>query len=245
MIKVLISEGQRLTRESLVKLVEDLPSCEVVGQTATGEETVKLSKSLQPNVLIMDMLIPGFGALEVLQRIETARLKTRVIILGNVNKATMPTQMLQAGALAFLTKSVSGKELNYAIRRAFVGQRYVSEYIAQQLLSVSLGYNEQSRVSKLTRREFQVVLMLLDCQRVNQIAQSLHLSPKTVNSYRYRIFDKLGVTSNVELVLFAIRNGIPTGSVNGKALRAKSTEGEQATYVAEDDAFFSSDEPNQ
>ena len=130
----------------------------------------------------MDMLIPGFGGLEVLQRIESAHLKTRVIILGNVSKAVMPTQMLQSGAYAFLTKRVSTDELSHAIRKVFAGLRYVSEFIAQRLLNASLGYNEQSRISRLTRREFQVMVMLLDCLRVNQIAKALHLSPKTVNS---------------------------------------------------------------
>ena len=104
MKKVLIAEGQRLVRESLAKLVAGFPDCEVVGLCASGEETVQKIKELEPNVLLMDMLIPGFGGLEVLQRIESGHLKTRVIILGNVSKAVMPTQMLQAGAHAFLTK---------------------------------------------------------------------------------------------------------------------------------------------
>ena len=91
MMRVVISEGQRLVCESLAKLVGDLPDCEVIGICGSGEETVKLIKKLEPNLLLMDMLIPGFGALEVLQRIETGHLKTRVLILGNVTKAIMPT----------------------------------------------------------------------------------------------------------------------------------------------------------
>jgi two-component system invasion response regulator UvrY len=241
MMRVVISEGQRLVCESLAKLVGDLPDCEVIGICGSGEETVKLIKKLEPNLLLMDMLIPGFGALEVLQRIETGHLKTRVLILGNVTKAIMPTQMLQAGAQAFLTKGVSAEELTHAIRKVYTGRRYVSEFIAQRLLNASLGYNEQSRISKLTRREFQVLLMLLDCQRVVQIARSLHLSPKTVNSYRYRIFDKLGVSSNVEMVLFAIKNGIPTRSFESEFDRVKSQEDEGLLFVAEDDALFSKD----
>ena len=106
MKRVLIAEGQRLVREGLAKLVTGLPACKVVGMCATGEETVQKLKEHEPNVLVMDMLIPGFGGLEVLQRIESAHLKTRVIVLGNVSKAVMPTHMLQAGAHAFLTLSL-------------------------------------------------------------------------------------------------------------------------------------------
>lgn len=243
MKRVLIAEGQRLVREGLAKLVTGLPDCKVVGMCATGEETVQKLKEHEPNVLVMDMLIPGFGGLEVLQRIESAHLKTRVIVLGNVSKAVMPTQMLQAGAHAFLTKSVSTDELSHAIRKVFAGQRYVSEFIAQRLLNASLGYNEQSRIGRLTRREFQVMVMLLDCLRVNQIAKALHLSPKTVNSYRYRIFDKLDVSGNVEMALFAIKNGIPTRRLSPDAAGAVE-DGEVTSMVAEDGAFFSKDDTN-
>ena len=117
--------------------------------------------------------------------------------MGNVSKAVMPTQMLQAGAYAFLTKSVSTFELSHAIRKVFAGRRYVSEFIAERILNASLGSNEQSRIGTLRRRKFQVMVMLLDCLRVNQIAKALDLSPKTVNSYRYRIFDKLDVSGKV------------------------------------------------
>lgn len=244
MKKVLIAEGQRLVRESLAKLVAGFPDCEVAGLCASGEETVQKIKELEPNVLLMDMLIPGFGGLEVLQRIESGHLKTRVIILGNVSKAVMPTQMLQAGAHAFLTKGVSTDELNHAIRKVFAGRRYVSEFIAQRLLNASLGYNEQNRIARLTRREFQIMLMLLDCLKVNQIAKALHLSPKTVNSYRYRIFDKLDVSGNVEMVLFAIKNGIPTRSLSPEVLGATVEDADYSNMVAEDGAFFSKDKSN-
>jgi len=135
-------------------------------------------------------------------------------------------------------------ELNHAIRKVFFGRRYVCESIAQCLLSASLGYGENNLIGKLTRREFQVLLMLLDCQRVNKIAQSLHLSPKTVNSYRYRIFDKLGVTSNVEMVLFAVKNGILTPSIERETTQPRSDKDEQSLLVAEEDGFFADKETN-
>ena len=151
----------------------------------------------------------------------------------------MPTQMLQAGAKSFLTKGVSLEELDLAIRKVFAGKRYVCEFIAQRILNASLGYSESNRFTKLTRREFQVLLMLLDCQKVNEIAQSLHLSPKTVNSYRYRLFDKLDVKSNVELVLFAVKHGIPTPSFDSEeVLRQSPVKNASAMVVAEEDTVF-------
>lgn len=239
MIKVVIAEGQRLIRESLATLVGGLRNCKVVGVCASGEAAIKLAKQHDPHVLLMDMLLPGFGALEVLQRIAAADLKTSTIVLGNVTKVVMPTQMLQAGAKSFLTKGVSSEELDHAIRKVFAGKRYVCEFIAQRILNASLGHGESNRITKLTRREFQVLLMLLDCQKVNEIAQSLHLSPKTVNSYRYRLFDKLDVKSNVELVLFAVKHGIPTPSFDSEeVLRQSPVKNASAMVVAEEDTVF-------
>ena len=240
MIKAAIAEGQRLIRESLATLVNGLKGCEVVGVSATGESAIKLVKEHQPHVLLMDMLLPGFGGLEVLQRIAAADLRTETIVLGSVTKAVMPTQMLQAGAKSFLTKGVSSEELGHAIRKVFAGQRYVSEFIAQRILNASLGYSESNLIAKLTRREFQVLLMLLDCQKVNEIARSLHLSPKTVNSYRYRLFEKLDVKSNVELVLFAVKNGIPTPGFDTEEVsrRRRPLKTTPTMAVAEGDKVF-------
>ena len=111
MIKVAIAERQRLIRESLATLVNSLKGCQVVGVCATGEAAIKLAKQENPDIFLIDMLLPGVGALEVLQRIAVADLRTRTIVLGNVTRAIMPTQMLQAGALSFLTQGISQRSL--------------------------------------------------------------------------------------------------------------------------------------
>lgn len=124
------------------------------------------------------MLFSGVGALEVLQRIAASDLRTRSIVIGNLTKVVLPTQMLQAGALSFPTPRVSSEELNHAVRKVVSGQRCLCDFIGQRMLNASLGYSENSRITKITRRDFQVLLMVLDCQQVNEIARSLHLSPK-------------------------------------------------------------------
>ena len=120
MINVAIAERQRLIRESLATLVNGLKGCQVVGVCATGEAAIKLAKQQNPDVSLIDMLLPGVGALEVVQRIAVADLRTRTIVLGNVTKAITPIQMLQAGALSFLTQSISSEELGHAIQKVFV-----------------------------------------------------------------------------------------------------------------------------
>ena len=127
--------------------------------------------------------------------------------------------------------------------RFFCGQRYVCEFVAQKMLNTSLGYSETSQIAKLTRREFQVLLMLLDCQRVSEIARLLHLSLRTVNSYRYRLFEKLGVSSNVELVLLAVKNGIPAPSFDSEEVLQKSLDKRASLMLVaeEDTVFLSSD----
>ena len=153
--------------------------------------------------------MPGMGGLEATQRIvrgETNR--THVIALTACSEAPFPAQMLKAGAEGYLTKSVTVKELEVAIRRVYSGKRYVCNEVAQELASYAFEEKTSSPFELLSHREMQIMMMVVGCQKVREISGSLHLSPKTVNSYRYRIFEKLNVSSDVELVLLAVKHGM-------------------------------------
>jgi DNA-binding NarL/FixJ family response regulator len=156
----------------------------------------------------MDLRMPGIGGLEATRRIARLDQGTKVLILSACDTDPFPAQALRAGAAGYLTKGCTAEELETAIRKVFVGQRYVANPIAQHLAFKSFDETPACPFEALSNREMQITMMVVNCHRVQEISSNLHLSPKTVNSYRYRIFEKLQVTSDVELALLAARHGM-------------------------------------
>ena len=208
MIRVLVVDDHRLFRLGLQRMLADAPSIKVVGEACSGEEAVQFCRNDRPDVVLMDIQMPGIGGLEALSRIMRLQNGTRVIALTACEEQPLPAQMMRAGASGYLTKGVTAAETIAAIRKVFVGQKYFSADVAQQLAFQSFGKGASCPFDELSGREMQIAMMVVDCQRVQRISQDLHLSPKTVNSYRYRIFEKLRISSNVELVLLAVRHGM-------------------------------------
>ena len=215
MIRVLLVDDHRLVRMGVAKLLEGISNIAVVGQAESGEQALMLTRELRPDIVLMDILMPGMGGLEATQRITRSAHAPGVIALTACGEAPFPAQMLKAGALGYLLKSVELNELGLAIRRVYNKQRYVCNEVAQQLAEYALDEHQDSPFAILSHREMQIMLMVVNCQKVNEISVSLHLSPKTVNSYRYRIFDKLNVSSDVELVLMAVKHGMVQGAGRG------------------------------
>lgn len=207
-MRVLVADDQSLVRAGFVGLLRDMAQVQVVGEASSGDEAVALCRELNPDIVLMEVVLPGMGGLEATQRITSYDRFTSVIALTNCTQPPFPAQMLKAGATGYLTKQVTPTELEQALRRVFLGKRYVCHSIAEDLASYALSENVDTPFEVLSHREMQIMLMVVNCQKVNAISQSLHLSPKTVNSYRYRIFEKLNVKSDVELVLLAVQHGL-------------------------------------
>ncbi|MCX7064974.1 MAG: LuxR C-terminal-related transcriptional regulator, partial [Proteobacteria bacterium] len=131
-----------------------------------------------------------------------------------------PAQAMKAGAAGYITKGTTAEDLEHAIRRVFLGQRHMSDDVAQQVALRSFDTAPECPFDQLSNREMQITLMVVGCRKVQQISRDLHLSPKTVNSYRYRIFEKLNVGSDVELVLLAVRHGVVESSGDAHAPQA-------------------------
>ena len=208
MIRVMIVDDHRLVRVALRALLADARDIEVVGQADSGEEAVTLARELAPNVVLMDLRMPGLGGLEAPRRLLRTDPGIRVVVVTACSEDPFPAQAIKAGAAGFLTKGASREELLRAIRKVFLGQRCMSHQVAQHLALKSFEDTCTCPFDHLSNRELQIAMMVVDCQRVQKIATDLHLSPKTVNSYRYRIFDKLKVRSDVELALLAARYGM-------------------------------------
>jgi two-component system, NarL family, invasion response regulator UvrY len=208
MIRILIVDDHRLVRVGIQRMLENVMNVAVVGEAATGEEALQLVKELEPDVVLMDIRMPGIGGLEATRRIAQSGASARVLVISACEEDPFPAHAIKAGACGFLTKSASQQELIRAIRKAFVGQRYMCNEVAQQLAMRVFDNTPICPFDQLSSREMQIALMVASCYRVQDISSHLHLSPKTVNSYRYRIFEKLSVGSDVELALLAARHGV-------------------------------------
>jgi two-component system invasion response regulator UvrY len=211
MIRVLIADDHKLFRIGLQKMLKEAGNLQLVGEAKSGEEAITMARELSPNIVLMDICMPGIGGLEATRRIVQMQRDIKVIAVTAYEESPFPLQALKAGASGYLTKSVAADELLTAIKRVFLGKRYLSAEIAQQLAVTSFTEQSEDPFDQLSNREMQIMLMVVNCHKVKQISNNLHLSPKTVNSYRYRIFEKLNVSSDVELVLMAVRHGVVNG----------------------------------
>jgi len=208
MIRVLIVDDHDLVRAGIRRILEASNSVSVSGEADGGEEALRLMREDAADVVLMDVNMPGMGGLEATRRILAARPDARVIILTVHAQAPFPTQLLKAGASGYLTKGCASEELIGAIRKVSNGGRYVSGDIAQQLALSMLPGGERSPLDELSHREIEVMMMLVQGSDIQQIADTLHISHKTVRTYKARLYEKLGVKNAVGLTHMAIRHGI-------------------------------------
>ncbi|MGG2397139.1 UvrY/SirA/GacA family response regulator transcription factor [Pseudomonas sp. SH1-B] len=209
MIKVLVVDDHDLVRTGISRMLADIDGLLVVGEACTGEEALLKVRELKPDVVLMDVKMPGIGGLEATRKLMRSHPDIKVVAVTVCEEDPFPTRLLQAGAAGYLTKGAALEEMVQAIRLVFAGQRYIDPQIAQQLALKSFQpQNNGSPFDLLSEREIQIALMIANCHKVQNISDKLCLSPKTVNTYRYRIFEKLSITSDVELALLAVRHGM-------------------------------------
>lgn len=193
-------------------MLADIDGLQVVGQAESGEESLIKARELKPDVVLMDVKMPGIGGLGATCKLLRSHPDIKVVVVTVCEEDPFPTRLLQAGAAGYLTKGAGLAEMVQAIRLVFAGQRYISPQIAQQLAIKSFQPVNDSPFDALSEREIQIALMIVGCQKVQSISDKLCLSPKTVNTYRYRIFEKLSISSDVELTLLAVRHGMVDAS---------------------------------
>ena len=209
MIRVVIADDHEIIRTGVSHLLEAEEDIEVVGEATTGEEAIALSRKLRPDIVLMDIKMPGIGGLEATGTITDQVPETKIIILTALETDIYPKKLLRAGALGFVSKSSGAEEILRAMRKVIGNQRYICPLVAQQMVLKQLTNEDgDSPFEALTEREFQVCIMIVNGQKTQEIANRLFLSPKTVAAYRYRIFEKLDIRSDVELARMAFRHGI-------------------------------------
>lgn len=210
-LKILLVDDQVLMRSGIARLIADIPDMNVIGQVSSGEEAIDFVKNPEepnPDIVVMDARLPGMGGIEACRAMLEYSPKLRLLALSSVASGVIPSQMLRTGAQGFITKNVEVMELLKAIRAVADGQRYVSTEVATHLALDPFNHDGSSLFDRLSRREMQIAQLLTDGKKVSQISSHLELSPKTVYSYRYRIFEKLGISSDVELTILAVKHGL-------------------------------------
>ncbi|MCL4130186.1 UNVERIFIED_CONTAM: hypothetical protein GTU68_010653 [Idotea baltica] len=190
------------------RLLADVPNLTVVGQASSGEDAISMVRDLVPDIVFMDIRMPGIGGLEATRRILSQHPDIKVIVISAFNDEVYPVTLLKAGASGYITKNADTEEIKTAVQTVLSGNVYVSPQLAQMLVVSGMSNNAKSPLAQLSQRELQIAELITSGKRANDVAETLSISPKTINTYKYRIYEKLGVTNDVELTLAAVKYGL-------------------------------------
>lgn len=208
MIKVLVVDDHDLVRMGISRMLSDSADIEVVGEADSGDMAIKLAKQLLPDVILLDVNMPNIGGLEATKRLIQLNLGIKILAVSSMSAQPYPSMLIKAGVNGYITKGTPLDEMIRAVKKVYKGGRYFSHDVAEQLADVLLSDNANSPFDLLSDREKQVAMMVVNCQSPQQIADQLFVSVKTINTYRYRIYEKVGVDSDVKLTHLAIRHGL-------------------------------------
>ena len=208
-ITVLLADDHALVRDGLRMLLESQPDMKVVGAVADGRKAVEMATQLRPDVVVLDISMPDMNGIEAARRIRQVSPDTRIIMLSMHDNAEHVYRALEAGALGYLLKDSAGTEVAVAVRAVHAGRRYLSERIGDLVMSGYLGQDRAgSPLESLSRRERDILQLIVDGHSNPEAARRLNLSVKTIETYRSRMMQKLGLKSVTELVKFAISHGL-------------------------------------
>jgi|SoiMethySBSTD1v2_1073268.scaffolds.fasta_scaffold420685_2 DNA-binding NarL/FixJ family response regulator len=208
MITVILADDHPVVRDGLCFLLNAQPDIKVVGTADNGHEAVQLAEKLSPNVAVMDIAMPLLNGIEATQQITTTCPHTRVMILSIHFTSVHIQRALQAGAMGYLLKESAGEEVVEAIRTVYEGRRYLSKKIAETVVEDYVRQGGGDVLEGLSPRERQVLQLIAEGKTSAEAAQILFLSVKTVETYRSRFMQKLGLKDMTALVKFAIQHGI-------------------------------------
>lgn len=207
MTKILVVDDHDLVRTGIMRMLADIDGFQIVGEAKSGEDAVTKARILKPDVVLMDVKMPGMGGLEATKKLLNVNPQLKIVAVTACDDDLHPTRLMQAGAVGYVTKDADFSEIVDAINKVVRGEMYMSASIAQQLALKTFNgsASQESPFQKLSQRELQTAMHIANGKKVNEIADTFCVSPKTVNSYRYRIFEKLDINSDVELTLLAVK----------------------------------------
>lgn len=210
-ISVVIADDHTIVRDGLRALLEANPEIKVVGNAANGRQVVSLVRELQPDIVIMDISMPELNGIDAARQILEISPQVRVIILTMLGTADHVFHALQAGVRGYLLKESAGREVVDAIQSVYAGELYFSRPITHTIIDDYMQQRVDTQpgsIETLSLRENEILCLVVEGKTSAEIGESLHLSPKTVESYRSRMMQKLGISDLTELIKFAIRHGL-------------------------------------
>jgi two-component system, NarL family, invasion response regulator UvrY len=216
---ILLVDDHAVVREGYRSVLQKQPGLQVIAEAADGVEAYRLFKQVRPDLVIMDLAMPGIGGIEAIRRIRQLDRDARILVFTMHQNAAFAVQAIRAGARGYVTKTSPPETLVNAAINVLAGHIALSPDINHELALSRLS-EEAVAADVLTPREFEVLRMLLDERTTDEIANSLHLSPKTVANLHSIIKDKLGVGSDIELVRLALRQGILVQTDTGATSRS-------------------------
>lgn len=208
MIRVLVADDHPIVREGVKQILSDTADIVVADEASTGQEAITLARKNAYDVILLDISMPASDGLETLRELKTIRPKTPVLILSIYPEEHYAVRVLRAGASGYVAKASAPDDLIAAIRKVHSGGRFISPLVAERLTYELDRDFSKPLHEQLSDREYQVMRMMATGKTVKEIAGELCLSVKTVSTYRARVFEKLGISSNAALVLYALKNGL-------------------------------------
>lgn len=240
MIQIMIADDHGVVRDGLKKLIESDSSFALVGEASSGRAAIEMANECNPDVILMDIKMPDMDGLQATKKILASHPEIKILALTSVDNELIPKEMLDAGARGYVTKKSGDAELIRAIKTVALGQFYIETSIATRLTESNIenskkrgkrrhGQAIDSPFDRLAAREMEVVMLTVTGKTTKEIGEKYGISTKTVNSNRYRTFEKLGIKNDIELTLMALRHGLidANGRANPKAVTAGSLDIEE------------------
>jgi two-component system, NarL family, invasion response regulator UvrY len=206
MIKILIADDHSIIRAGLKKILNEESDIEISAEASNYMEVLSMLNNISPDIILLDISMPGRNGLEILKEIKSLYKKIKVLILSMHPEDRFAVRAIRAGASGYVSKEDAVEELVHAIRRVYKGNKYISSTLAEKLATNAGNETGKPDYDNLSDREFQVLCMLASAKTIKGIAEELSLSPSTIASFRARVLAKLQLKSNVELTNYTLRN---------------------------------------
>ena len=207
MLRVLLVDDHDLVRTGIRRLLDDSSDIQVVGEAPSGEVALTTARELDPDVILMDVTMPGIGGLEATRKLLRINADFRIIGVSVHAEGPCPSRMLEVGASGYLTKGCDLEEMIRAIRKVGRGERYIGADVAQHMVLQGMDGN-RTPLESLSPRELEVMLLVSQGHKLVKISEQLCLSPKTVSTYRTRVMRKLEADTDVALTHMALQMGL-------------------------------------
>ena len=209
--RLLLADDHRIVAEGLRSLLE--PEFEIVGIVEDGRAMVEADRQLKPDVIVADISMPRLNGIDALRQLKEHRSEAKVVLLTMQSDVAYATRAFDEGASGYVLKHSASSELVTAVREALKGRTFVTPMIASELMQAYRDgkHEQQEPVRRLTSRQREVLQLLAEGKSAKEVAEILHISPRTVEFHKYRIMEELNLQTNAELIRYAVKSGIVSG----------------------------------